>query len=181
MTETGNDCASMSPEEAEARGLYFLDGRWITHAEAKELVDRHHISKDVRRLANYYYIAVGLVGIGIWSLLAYPALVENYSPTPGELIKLTISFIVCMAAVLVGIGLRKFNPLARRLGLAFYPAVMAGLFAAAVFAGQLEGQVLAALVLGLPLAISFGVLSYLTLYGEGAEKAFKQSQLDADH
>ncbi len=77
-------------------------------------------------------------------------------------------------ALVVGIGLRQLKPWSRVPGLVFYPAVMAALFIAALIAGELTGKVLALLVLGLPLAISFGVLSYLTLYGEGAAEAFAQ-------
>jgi hypothetical protein len=174
MAESGNTHVELSPEEAQAKGLYFHDGRWITHAEAKDLLDRYHISKDVRRLANYYYILVGCVGIGICLILTYLAFARNDEPALEELLKLSIFGIVCGVAICVGIGLRGFKPWARRLGFVFYPGSMGVLFLAALVTGRLEGQILAALALAVPLAISFGVLSYLTLYGEGAEKVFDQ-------
>ncbi len=174
MTEFDNTTADLSPEEAQSKGLYFYDGRWITHAEAKDLLDKYHISKDVRRLANYYYILVGCVGIGICFILTYLAFARNNEPALEELLKLSILGIVCAVAICAGIGLKGFKPWARRLGLVFYPGSMGVLFFAALIAGRLEGQILAALALAVPLAISFGVLSYLTLYGEGAEKVFDQ-------
>ncbi len=174
MAESGNTNTELSPEEAQAKGLYFHDGRWITHAEAKDLLDKYHVAKDVRRLANYYYILVGCVGIAICLILTYLAFARNNAPAPEELLKLSIFGIVWGVAICVGIGLKGFKPWARRLGLVFYPGSMGLLFLAALITGRLEGQILAALALAVPLAISFGVLSYLTLYGEGAEKVFDQ-------
>lgn len=175
MAEEGNDTAGISPEEAQARGLYFHDGRWITHAEAKDLLNKFHISKDVRRLANYYYILVGLMGLAVCSVLTHRLFTLNPEPEAGELLKLAVFVMICGIAISIGVMLRRFNPWARRLGLIFYPSTMTGMFVVLLLSGQLTGQTVAAVALGLPLAISFGVLSYLTLYGEGADTVFQQS------
>lgn len=172
--KTGIDNIDMTPEEAQLRGLYLHDGRWITLAEAKQFRDKLLVRKDIRRLGNFYFILEGLIGIGIVSALVYSMFAESRVPSLEESLKIAVFGAFCVIALVVGIGLRQLKPWARLLGLVFYPAVMSCLFVVAVAAGQLTGQVLAALVLGLPLAISFGVLSYLTLYGEGAAEAFVQ-------
>jgi hypothetical protein len=175
MVDGTVDNHEMTAEEARAKGLYFHDGRWITHAEAKNLLDKHYVSKDVRRLANYYFILIGSVGIATCSVMTYLALSRSGGLAPYELPKLAILATISCTGVGVGIGLRKFKSWARILGLVYYPALLAGLFVTALITGALEGKVLAGLALIAPVAISFGVLSYLTLYGEGAEKVFHQS------
>lgn len=172
--KTDSDNIDISPEEARVRGLYFHDGRWITLAEAKKLHDKLLVRKDIRRLANFFFILEGLIGVGVVSALVYSMFTRPHVPNPEELLQIAVFGAFCAIALVIGVGLRQLKPWARVMGLVFYPAVMACLFVVALVAGQLTGQVLAVLVLGLPLAISFGVLSYLTLYGEGAAEAFDQ-------
>lgn len=172
--KTDSDNIDISPEEARARGLYFHDGRWITLAEAKQLHDKLLVRKDIRRLANFFFILEGLIGLGVVLALVYSMFKRPHVPNPEELLQIAVFGAFCTIALVIGVGLRQLKPWARVMGLVFYPAVMACLFVVALVAGQLTGQVLAVLVLGLPLAISFGVLSYLTLYGEGAAEAFDQ-------
>jgi len=166
----------LSPEEAEAKGMYFHDGKWLTQAEAKDVLDRYYVSRDVRRLANYYYILVGSVGFVVCLVFTYFAFTRIEMPSEGELSRNAIFAVTCAIAVIIGVGLRKFRIWARKLGLVFYPALIAGLFVVLLFTGRLTGQVLAGLALVVPLAVSFGVLSYLTLYGTGAGKIFEQSE-----
>jgi hypothetical protein len=173
--KTDSDNIDISPEEARARGLYLHDGRWITLAEAKQLHDKLLVRKDIRRLANFYFILEGLIGIGVVLALVYSMFKGSQVPNPGESLQIAVFGAFCVIALVVGVGLRQLKPWARLLGLVFYPVVMACLFVVAVVAGQLTGKVLAVLVLGLPLTISFGVLSYLTLYGEGSAEAFDQA------
>jgi len=177
MTDHGKtDSANIdiSLEEARAKGLYFHDGRWITLAEAKQLHDKLLVRKDIRRLANFFFILEGLIGVGVVSALVYSMFARLHAPNPEELLKIAVFGAFCVIALVVGVGLRQLRPWARVMD--WFSTGSDGLLVCRCPRGRsIDGQVLAVVVLGLPLAISFGVLSYLTLYGEGAAEAFDQS------
>ena len=121
MAEKGNDSAGISPEEAQAKGLYFHDGRWITHAEAKELLSKFHISN--RRAPSLPTITTSWwdwCGLAVCSVLMYRLFTSHHEPEAGELLNLAVFWMICGIAISIGVMLRRFNPWARRLGLIFY-------------------------------------------------------------